>query len=101
MTSPPSPSTCCCATATIAAAPSTRSCWAIEGAMTLHAAPLRALPSVDEVLKAGAAIVAIARHGRPAVVAAVRQALDATRAALRAGGTAGAQRGARGIERHA
>jgi L-seryl-tRNA(Ser) seleniumtransferase len=48
---------------------------------------LRALPSVDDVLKADAATLAIARFGRPAAVAAVRRALDATRAALRAGKT--------------
>ncbi len=46
---------------------------------------LRALPSVDDVLKADAATLAIARFGRPAAVTAVRQALDVTRAALRAG----------------
>src|SRR5208282_2285724 len=43
------------------------------------------LPSVDDVLKADAATLAIARFGRPAAVTAVRQALDETRAALRAG----------------
>jgi len=46
---------------------------------------LRRLPSVDEVMRAGAAIVAADRFGRPAAVAAVRQALDATRAELRSG----------------
>src|SRR5579863_10112687 len=49
--------------------------------------PLRALPSVDDVLKADAATLAIAQFGRPAAVAAVRQILNATRAALRAGKT--------------
>jgi len=48
---------------------------------------LRALPSVDEVLKAEAAATAVARFGRPAAVVAVRQTLDAMRAALRAGRT--------------
>jgi len=48
---------------------------------------LRALPSVDDVLKADAAMLAIARFGRSAAVMAVRQALDVTRAALRAGKT--------------
>ncbi len=48
---------------------------------------LRALPSVDEILKADAAALAIAQFGRPAAVAAIRQSLDATRAALRAGKT--------------
>jgi L-seryl-tRNA(Ser) seleniumtransferase len=48
---------------------------------------LRALPSVDDVLKADAATLAIARFGRPAAVMAIRHALDATRAALRAGKT--------------
>jgi len=46
---------------------------------------LRSLPSVDDVLKAEAALLAVARFGRPAAVTAVRQALEATRAALRAG----------------
>jgi L-seryl-tRNA(Ser) seleniumtransferase len=48
---------------------------------------LRALPSVDDVLKADAVALAIARFGRLAAVAAVREALAATRAALRAGNT--------------
>ena len=46
---------------------------------------LRALPSVDEILKADAAVQAVAKFGRPAAVAAIRQSLDATRAALRDG----------------
>lgn len=46
---------------------------------------LRALPAVDDVLKEDAATLAIAQFGRPAAVKAVRHALDATRAALRAG----------------
>ena len=46
---------------------------------------LRGLPSVDDVLRAEAAILAIAQFGRPAAVMAVRQTLDATRVALRAG----------------
>src|SRR5262245_49424643 len=46
---------------------------------------LRRLPSVDEVMRAAAAIVAADRFGRPAAVAAVRQALNATRAEIRAG----------------
>ena len=46
---------------------------------------LRELPSVDDVLKADAAMLAVARFGRSAVVAAVRQVLDAARGALRAG----------------
>ena len=48
---------------------------------------LRALPSVDDVLKADAAALAIDCFGRSAVVTAVRQTLDATRAALRLGKT--------------
>jgi L-seryl-tRNA(Ser) seleniumtransferase len=47
----------------------------------------RSLPSVDDVLKADAAALAIAQFGRPAAVAAVRQILEAARAALRAGKT--------------
>jgi L-seryl-tRNA(Ser) seleniumtransferase len=46
---------------------------------------LRRLPSVDEVLKTQAAIAALDRYGRTAAVAAVRQALDMTRVAVRAG----------------
>jgi L-seryl-tRNA(Ser) seleniumtransferase len=46
---------------------------------------LRHLPSVDEVLKARAALAAVDRFGRPATLVAVRQALDETRAALRSG----------------
>ena len=48
---------------------------------------LRALPSVDDVLKANAAALAIDCFGRSAAVTAVRQTLDAARAALRAGKT--------------
>ena len=48
---------------------------------------LRALPSVDDVLKAEAATFAISRFGRPATVTAVRQTLDAARVSLRAGKT--------------
>ncbi|MBK5957630.1 L-seryl-tRNA(Sec) selenium transferase [Rhodoplanes elegans] len=61
--------------------------------VTVHAeargAALRRLPSVDDVLKTDAAAVAIERFGRTATVAAVRTALDETRAAFRAGGDAG------------
>jgi L-seryl-tRNA(Ser) seleniumtransferase len=46
---------------------------------------LRALPSVDQILKTNAAALAIAQFGRPAVLVAVRQTLEATRAALRTG----------------
>jgi L-seryl-tRNA(Ser) seleniumtransferase len=46
---------------------------------------LRSLPSVDHVLKADAATLAIVQYGRPATVTAVRRALKATRAGLRAG----------------
>ncbi len=48
----------------------------------------RSLPSVDEVLKTDAALVALDRHGHQAVVAAVRMALDAARDAIRQGGEA-------------
>ena len=37
---------------------------------------LRELPSVDDVLKADAAMLAVARFGRHAVVTALRQVLD-------------------------
>jgi L-seryl-tRNA(Ser) seleniumtransferase len=53
--------------------------------MTRPADALRRLPSVDDVLKTDAALAAVDRFGRPAAVAAVRSALDATRAAVRAG----------------
>jgi hypothetical protein len=43
---------------------------------------LRCLPSVDDMMKAQAAITAVEQFGRSAV-AAVRQALDGTRATLR------------------
>jgi L-seryl-tRNA(Ser) seleniumtransferase len=58
--------------------------------MTARAAVLRRLPSVDEVLRTQAARVAVEQFGRSAAVAAVRAALDEIRAALRAGGAAGA-----------
>jgi L-seryl-tRNA(Ser) seleniumtransferase len=57
--------------------------------MTRPADALRRLPSVDDVLKADAALVAVDRFGRPAAVAAVRGVLDATRAAVHAGRTNG------------
>src|SRR5262245_12852387 len=44
------------------------------------AADLRKLPSVDEVLRTEAALLAIERYGRPAVVGAVRAALAEARA---------------------
>ncbi len=51
------------------------------GAMpTIETANLRRLPSVDEVLRTQAAILAVDRFGRPAAVNAVRQALGAARA---------------------
>src|SRR5215469_1451558 len=58
-----------------------------------QAAALRDLPSVDEVLRAQAAIAAVDRFGRPNAVSAVRQALQTMRAALRAGqgGSVGAE----------
>src|SRR5262249_10616037 len=43
-------------------------------------ANLRALPSVDEVLRTQPAILAVDRFGRPAVVGAVRSTLGAARA---------------------
>jgi L-seryl-tRNA(Ser) seleniumtransferase len=52
---------------------------------------LRALPSVDDILKADTAALAVAQFGRPAVVGAIRQILDAARAAVRAGKTASSE----------
>ncbi|MFG1426039.1 L-seryl-tRNA(Sec) selenium transferase [Roseixanthobacter glucoisosaccharinicivorans] len=46
---------------------------------------LRALPSVDQVLKQDAGRAALDQHGRAATTEAVRAALDAARAATRAG----------------
>jgi L-seryl-tRNA(Ser) seleniumtransferase len=51
------------------------------------AADLSALPSVDAVLRSAAADDAVAKFGRPAVVAAIRTALAHARAAARAGAT--------------
>jgi L-seryl-tRNA(Ser) seleniumtransferase len=51
-----------------------------------EAVRLRTIPSVDEVLKTGAALQAIVRFGRQAVVAAVRATLDAEREARRIDG---------------
>ena len=53
--------------------------------MTHATDALRRLPSVDEVLKAQAALVAVHRFGRPAAVSAVRAALADTREAVRTG----------------
>jgi L-seryl-tRNA(Ser) seleniumtransferase len=53
--------------------------------MTAPTDARRRLPSVDEVLKTPAALAAVDRFGRPAAVAAVRTALDATRVAVRTG----------------
>lgn len=55
-----------------------------------HAEPnarLRALPSVDDVLKLDTAALAVAKFGRTSTIAAIRRVLDATRTALRAGKT--------------
>src|SRR5271170_6931732 len=55
-----------------------------------HADPdvrLRALPSVDDVLKLDTARLAVSEFGRTSTVAAIRRALEVTRTALRAGKT--------------
>ena len=52
-----------------------------------HNVRLRALPSVDDVLKLEMAALAVAKFGRTSTIAAIRRVLDATRAALRAGET--------------
>ena len=46
---------------------------------------LRRLPGVDTILRTPPGAAAIAAHGQPATAAAARRALDAARAALRAG----------------
>ena len=51
------------------------------------AAALRALPSIDEVLKSEAGREAVAAHGRAAALAAARGALDDARTRIRAGET--------------
>jgi L-seryl-tRNA(Ser) seleniumtransferase len=48
---------------------------------------LRALPSVDDVLKLDTARLAVSEFGRTSTVAAIRRALEVTRTALRAGKT--------------
>src|SRR5262245_45394528 len=79
-----------CAKPDYGAAVSTISCSGIEGQPVTHEpGALRRLPSVDEVLKAQVALAAIEKFGRPAALAAARRALDATRAAVRAGRTDG------------
>jgi L-seryl-tRNA(Ser) seleniumtransferase len=53
-----------------------------------HTSPnerLRALPSVDEVLKLDIATLAVGKFGRTSAVAAIRRVLETTRSALRAG----------------
>ena len=55
---------------------------------------LRALPSVDDVLRADAGALAIERYGRAAALAAVRRTLDAERATLHAGKALPSQRDA-------
>jgi L-seryl-tRNA(Ser) seleniumtransferase len=49
---------------------------------------LRALPSVDTVLHTDSARLAVEQFGRPATVAAVRQALEVARSAMRRGSDA-------------
>ncbi len=51
---------------------------------------LRALPSVDQVLKCTVARAGIEQHGREPFTGAVRDVLDSARSAARAGGTSGA-----------
>ena len=56
--------------------------------MTAPAARLRALPSVDQVLRTGCGRAATERFGRQAAASAARAILAASRAALREGGPA-------------
>ncbi len=71
--------------------------------MPPNAAELRSLPSVDESLRAPAAIAAIARFGRQAIGAAIRAALSDARAGRAAMGDAQdfAERAAAKLERAA
>lgn len=54
----------------------------MAGSMT---GALRALPSVDQVLKSGPASTGLERHGHESFTGAVRAALEGARAAIRAG----------------
>ncbi|MCC6947610.1 MAG: L-seryl-tRNA(Sec) selenium transferase [Bradyrhizobiaceae bacterium] len=56
--------------------------------MSTKAERLTRIPSVDEVLRAASAAVAVEQFGRPSVVNSVRATLDDARAALRNGRTA-------------
>ena len=49
--------------------------------MGVRTSILSRIPSVDEILKTDAARVAVARFGRPRVVAAIRRGTDAARQA--------------------
>lgn len=51
----------------------------------------RALPSIDELLRTGDGVAAIAAHGRPAALAAARVGLEEARALVRAGKPAPSQ----------
>src|SRR5215831_17862254 len=77
-------STSWCARTATDAARLIRSCWATNPMRALNT-KLRALPSVDEVLRTPTALLAVERFGRPASVAAVRVALDGARGALHNG----------------
>ncbi|OZA80632.1 MAG: L-seryl-tRNA(Sec) selenium transferase, partial [Azorhizobium sp. 39-67-5] len=57
----------------------------LSAATSALAGALRALPSVDGVLKCAPAAIGLDRHGREPFTAAVRAALEAARAAIRAG----------------
>lgn len=59
-----------------------------SGSSVADVSALRRLPSVDQVLKAGPALAAAERFGRAEATEAVRTALDAARATLRAGSPA-------------
>jgi L-seryl-tRNA(Ser) seleniumtransferase len=58
--------------------------------MIAHPVSLRALPSVDAVLRTDTALLAVEQFGRPATVSAVRQALEDARVALQRGRAASA-----------
>src|SRR5262245_48439643 len=86
MTSPASASTYSCATDPIVEAASPRFWPVCRVAEMEDKTNLRALPSVDQLLRLQACAPAIERFGRPAVTSALREALSAMRDSARQGG---------------
>src|SRR4029077_18202823 len=76
------PSICWCANSATDAAPSIRSCGAIEARLMEKSLTsiLRRFPSVDQVMQSARMVQAVDRFGRPAAVDAVRRAIAQARA---------------------